>query len=296
MVIDEVVSLCRQTFPKTITISTDVEAPLPLIKGTSGELYQVLLNMALNARDAMPSGGSLRIEARRRAVGEEVHPKLFQISSNECVELLVVDTGTGIPFHLREKIFDPFFTTKEIGKGTGLGLSMAYTIVRNHGGSIVVESEENVGTTFHIYLPVQESSPSTTNAPSENTPRAGGSGELILLVDDEETMRTLGEELLTEAGFRVLLAEDGLQAIEMYRQHQNEIALVILDLLMPKMDGGMTYLELKKINPQVRAFFCTGHATEKVIAPLLEEENLRVLPKPFRPGALVNMVREVLEL
>ena len=203
-------------------------------------------------------------------------------------------TASGSRPPIRERIFDPFFTTKERGRGTGLGLSVVYSIVRNHHGTIVVDSEEGEGTTFHIYFPAVPSvaarAPLAVAAPS-----ARRNNETILVVDDEESMQELGCELLEDEGYKVLIASTGQEALEEYRRHGDMIQLVVLDLVMPGMDGGQTYLELKKMNPDLKAFFCTGYMPDQVISALLEEEHLQAIQKPFNPEAFVQLVRDVLD-
>jgi PAS domain S-box-containing protein len=291
-VIDEIAHLCKETFPRLIKVEKKVTPDLLHIKGDRGSIYQVLLNLSVNARDVMPNGGTLTVQAQNRRVGDEVNPKLFPFSTANCIELCVSDTGRGMSDAEREKIFDPFFTTKE--HGTGLGLSVVYNVVKDHHGAILVESEEGVGTTFRVYLPTIEAHAGDANSPNESSSVAS-SGQLILLADDEEGMQELGRELLEDDGFKVIIAKDGVEAVEIYRQRGNEIALVILDLVMPRMDGGQTYMELKKLNNNVKAFFCSGFTSDKVITQLLEEENLHAIQKPFHPNDFVAMVHATLK-
>ena len=291
LLINEVASLCTETFPRSITITQILGEELVPIKGDRGSLYQVLLNLTVNARDAMPNGGTLTIEARTRLVGQDVNMRLLPPTSTRCIEIKVADTGCGMSEAVREKMFDPFFTTKEQGKGTGLGLSIVYNIVKEHHGTILVESEEGAGTAFKVYLPAVE--PAPVRDESSGVSAATG-GELVLLVDDEEMMQELGKELLEDNGYRVLIAKDGVEAVEQYRERGKEIALVILDLVMPRMDGGQTYMELKKINKNVRAFFCSGFTSDKVITQLLEEEHLQAIKKPFHPTDFIKMVQSTM--
>jgi two-component system, cell cycle sensor histidine kinase and response regulator CckA len=257
-------------------------------------LYQVLLNLVVNARDAMPGGGSISVEAMNRLVGRDVSSKFVTSNSVHCIELRVTDTGGGIPEDVRDKIFDPFFTTKDKGMGTGLGLSIVYNIVRGHHGSIIVDSAVGRGTTFSIYLPALES----LEADDPRMPEkafATGNNELILFVDDDEPTQDLARELLEDQGYRVLIAGDGLAAIDLYREHGKDVALVVLDLVMPKLDGGQTYVELKRFNPDVKAFFCTGFVSNDIITSLLAEEDLKALQKPFQAAEFLAMVREALD-
>lgn len=300
-IIGEVIASCRETFPAAVKLESRVAPDLLPALGDHGGLYQVLLNLCVNARDAIiarPDGtGILTIEAHNAAIGKDVNARLFAGPGNRCVEVKVSDTGTGIPESIRGKIFDPFFTTKDRGQGTGLGLSIVYNIVRSHQGTIMLESQEGVGTTFKILLPALQEEP--PEAPSEG-PHVEGAvtgaarKQSILLVDDESTMQELGRELLEEQGYNVTVATNGLEALEIYRERHNSIDLVVLDLLMPGMDGGETYTEMKKINNNVKAFFCTGFVTDQIIAGLLQEQKLQAISKPFRPSDFLKKVREVM--
>ena len=292
-IIHEITTLCTETFPRTIEVESKVGTDLLHVKGDKGSLYQVLLNLVVNARDAMPSGGKLMIEAENRLVGTEVNPKLLPRGTKRCIEFSVSDTGKGMSDAVREKIFDPFFTTKEPGKGTGLGLSIVYSVVKEHHGTILVESAEGMGSSFKVYLPGLELAPSPQ--PSRSAATVSTAGSLVLLVDDEAMMQELGRELLEDNGYTVLIAKDGVEAVELYRQRGKEIALVILDLVMPRMDGAQTYMEMKKINDQVKAFFCSGFTSGKAITKLLEKEHLRAIKKPFHPTDFIRMVQQTLQ-
>jgi PAS domain S-box-containing protein len=294
--VDEVYALMVETFPKNITLVRTLDVDSLYVMGNHGELFQALLNLCLNARDAMPQGGTLTLEVAARVVGEEVsHPVVASTFSagKQCIEIRVSDTGTGIPDTIRDRIFDPFFTTKERGRGTGLGLSVVYNIVRGHKGTIVLESEEGKGSAFVIYLPSAHGESGEITGKDEEVGSSECKG-LVLLVDDEVPMQELGRELLEDEGYQVLIANDGMQAVEIYRERWREIDLVVLDLVMPKLDGGQTFLELKKINPAVKTFFCTGYSSDQVITSLLAEEHLHALQKPFRPKEFAKLVREVL--
>ena len=301
-IIDEVIHLTTETFPKFITVRKNVSATHKHVSGDRGELYQALLNLCLNARDAMlekgkdAGNGTITLGATSRRVESDPASPFLEDQENRlghCIELFVTDDGVGIPGSIKDKIFDPFFTTKERGKGTGLGLSVVYNIVRNHNGVVTVESEEGKGTTFRITLPAVETESKETEAGGYESLRSSGN-ELILLVDDEVMMQDLGRELLEDAGYRVVIAQNGNQAVEVYRKRAKEISLVILDLVMPGMDGGQTYVQLKQIDPGIKAFFCTGYAQDSVISSLLESEDLRALEKPFKPPLFLKAVREAL--
>jgi CheY-like chemotaxis protein len=235
-------------------------------------------------------GHVLTIEAITADAGGTVSPRLLQGHGERSIELRVTDTGVGIPKEIRERIFEPFFTTKERGKGTGLGLSVAYNVVRNHRGTILLESEEGTGSTFRIFLPPMPGENSRKGKKSSPEKRPEG----VLLVDDEIVMLELGKELLDEKGYRVFVAPDGPAALEIYRKNRDAIDIVVLDLVMPGMDGGQVYVELKKMNPRVRAFFCTGYMSDKVITDLLAENDLKAIQKPVHPELFIRTIREVL--
>jgi PAS domain S-box-containing protein len=295
-VINDIVSMMKETFPVSIALNTSIADDLHHVLGSRSELMQVLLNVCLNARDAMENGGVLTLTAHNSRVGFDIPLELLPIrfrAGSPCIEIKVKDTGKGIPDNEVMKIFDPFFTTKERGKGTGLGLYIVYNNVATHNGSVYVDSEVGVGTTFTIVLPAIEQYDLSMNEFREQPPQ--GNGELILLVDDEHSMRQLGKELLEDQGYRVMVAKDGMEALSLYKTHQTEIALVVLDLVMPKMDGGQTFLELKKLNSDIKAFFCTGYASDQIIKTLLQEFELKVVQKPFLPDEFLTVTRQVLK-
>jgi hypothetical protein len=302
-VVSEVVNVCRETFPRTIGLSTSSEDGLAPVLGDRSELYQVLLNLCVNARDAViarfpDGGGNVRVEARNTVADPGLPPSSRLRAGDACVELRVSDNGTGMSAEVREKIFDPFFTTKSRGQGTGLGLAMVYTIVQNHGGILSLESEEGVGTTFRIAFPVSEK-PVEAARPGPATelqaPRAAGHNELILIVDDEPTMLDLAKELLQEQGYSVITAANGREGIEAVRQRAAAVRLVLLDLMMPEMDGVAALREMRKIRSDIRALFCTGYMPEDVRHRLPAEEHNNILQKPFDPMRLFSMVRSRLD-
>jgi PAS domain S-box-containing protein len=296
-IVSEVIASCRETFPATVKLESRVAPDLMPIIGDHGGLYQVLLNLCVNARDAIASrpdgSGVLTIEAKNGLVGKEVSSHLYAAPGSRYVELKVSDTGVGIPEKIREKIFDPFFTTKERGRGTGLGLSIVYNIIRSHQGAIMLESEEGVGTAFRVLLPALEQDQPANETPAAPPPEQARKGS-VLLVDDEPAMQELGRMLLADDGYEVTIAANGFEAVEIYKEHHDAIDLVVLDLVMPGMDGGQTYTEMKKIDKRLKAFFCTGYISDQIIASLLEEEKLRAISKPFRPDDFLKTVREVM--
>jgi CheY-like chemotaxis protein len=255
----------------------------------------VLLNLSVNARDAMPEGGTLRVEAANREVGTDVSPKLLAQPCRRCIEVRVTDNGTGIPEHLRARIFDPFFTTKERGQGTGLGLSIVFGIVRSHKGSILVRSEVGRGTAFHIYLPAMEEVPAEAPAPEPlRAPASVPPAAAILVADDDELSRDLTREILESHGHRVVLAGDGVEAVRICVEQGDGIAGAVLDMAMPRMDGAEAYRRLAALRPGFRAVFCTGVPDHPSLTPLLDEHHLRALAKPVAAPDLLSAVREIL--
>jgi CheY-like chemotaxis protein len=262
------------------------------VEADPGQIHQVLVNLCVNSRDAMPDGGSLTIRTVNRFLDEaycRLHP---DARPGEFVELSVSDTGHGMDEATLARIFEPFFTTKELGKGTGLGLAMVYGSIRQHGGWITVESEPGRGTTFRILLPRTP----TVSLPVEEPAMAAeavGAGT-VLLVDDEEPIRRLGRAILEAAGHRVLEASDGAEAIEVFRRHQPEIQLVLLDMMMPRKGGRETLEELHRLAPDVPVVLASG------FAPVSAEELQALgaasyIQKPFRLLELSRTVRRALQ-
>jgi signal transduction histidine kinase len=251
------------------------------------------MNLCLNARDAMPGGGRLRLETANVVLTVDDTRRRLEARPGEFARLRVEDTGVGILPEILPRIFDPFFTTKEPGKGSGLGLAMVFGIVKQHHGWIECTSTVGRGTCFDIFLP-------RTGQHAIDEPAAGEPGpsrrghETILLVDDEASLRELGRTILQGSGYQVLLAEDGLQAVETYRREQARIDLVILDLTMPCLSGQDAFRELLRINSAVRVLFASGYSAEE----MLEDEHERILGfvhKPYQPRVFVQMVRAALD-
>jgi PAS domain S-box-containing protein len=277
--IADVVRIARDTFPKTIEIATEIEPHLPLIIGDPTQFHQVLLNLCVNARDAMPGGGRLALSARARG---------------GFVIIAVEDTGPGIPASVIGKIFDPFFTTKEAGKGTGLGLSTSQTIVRSHGGRIDVVSEPPHGARFEIHLPVAPvTAPQPTGAGLSAAPK--GNGETILVVDDEPSVRLVMRTALERAGYQVLPATNGQEAIDVFRaQPRGSIAAVIIDMMMPVMGGLPAMQEIVKLNPDIRIIAASGIPENETNAKAVGRQVSQFLAKPFSTEKLLRAVGRAL--
>lgn len=289
----EIGRLLERVIPENIEIELELAPEELTVEADPTQLQQVLMNLAVNARDAMPEGGWLSLGTARVELDEtfcQVHPGLWPGS---YARIRVSDTGVGIPPELHTRIFDPFFTTKETGKGTGLGLAVAYGIVKNHGGTIEVQSRAGAGTTFSIYWPL------AAKAREEETPmvvQVPGGTETILLVEDEPTVMELGRAALEHFGYRVLTASDGLEGVLMYQRHQDEIALVILDVVMPKLGARETLQEMQRLNPNVRVLLATGYGSSGANLERLPQANVwGLVRKPFQIHELAQAVRTALD-
>ena len=281
----EIQKITEATFPKGIKILTHFEPNLNLIWGNSRELHQVLLNLCLNARDAMPSGGTLQISAANFNIDRDYAQKQLEAKVGPYVMITVSDTGTGMAPEIMERIFNPFFTTKEIDRGTGLGLSTVLGIIKSHGGFIDVASEVGQGSQFKVFLPVVEAT-QTEVVNSQELPR--GNGEMILLVDDEENIRTATKAMLEAYNYQVLIARDGLEAIALYELHHKRIRVVLMDLMMPDLDGLRASSRLRQINPQVKIIALSGLADSDIVAQLEAAGIKAFLPKPYSLEELLN--------
>ncbi len=285
--------LAGETFPRSIAIRTTVQPDLPPIAGDPTQLHQVLLNLAVNARDAMPDGGSLHFHAERFMVDELAEAVTQELGPGEYVLLTVEDSGIGIPADQLERVFDPFFTTKELGKGTGLGLSTSLAIVRSHGGALRAYSEPGKGTTFRIYLPAANASHvAARDTEAVELPR--GAGELVLVVDDEASVREITRQTLEAFGYRVLVASDGAEAVAVYATHTTEVALVLTDMMMPVMDGVTMIHVLRRMNPQLRIIAASGLVANSSVARASGAGVRHFLPKPYTAQTLLTLMRTVL--
>jgi two-component system, cell cycle sensor histidine kinase and response regulator CckA len=290
--IDEITAIARETFPKSIEICTSVDPKLWLISGDPTHLHQILMNLCVNARDAMAQGGILSIRAENLTLTQSDLMLDSEAQVGTYIKLTIRDTGTGIAPEILGRLFEPFFTTKDPGKGTGLGLSTVRGIVKNHGGFLTVSSELGKGTEFKVYLPAV---PGTESLRSEQTDLPIGSGELILVVDDEVAIREIAQALLQKFGYTVLTAGDGMEAISLYSQHSADIAVVILDMMMPLIDGRVTLQALQKINPQVKIIAVSGLATNLSNSePFATREEIH-LSKPYKTYDLLTLIRTKIE-
>jgi PAS domain S-box-containing protein len=289
----QVEKLLRRTIPKMIDIQMYLSADLAEISADPIQMEQVLMNMAVNARDAMPNGGKLIIETRNVMIDEDRSRAHVGVIPGNYVLLTVSDTGHGMDQTIVEHIFEPFYTTKELGRGTGLGLAMVYGIIRQHEGFITCHSKAGTGTAFNVYLPAIETFFPSAVETSQTMPAFGS--ETVLLVDDETDVRELGARILTNAGYTVLTAANGIEALDLYRKNKKQIALVILDLIMPEMGGDLCLEELLKIEPGVKVLVASGYAPDSATGRPLDLQARGFVSKPFRLKELLCQVRKTLD-
>jgi len=289
----DVVKVLKETLSKSIEIDTSFPEGAWAVSADPTQIQQVLMNLVINAGDAMPAGGTISVGVCNTTIDENFARMSIDASVGRYVRISVRDTGTGIPADVIDRVFDPFFTTKEPGKGTGLGLSTALTIVKSHGGFINVYSEEGRGTEFSVYLPAVEST--MTEAEERLAPELPvGHGELILVVDDESGVREIARSTLEAYGYRVLTASDGTEAVALFAQNKNEVSVVLTDVVMPYMDGPAAIRSIQKVNPQVAIIVSSGlKSNVKRIDWDLEGVNV-FLPKPYTADILLNTLAEVL--
>jgi two-component system cell cycle sensor histidine kinase/response regulator CckA len=290
--ISEIRQMAKETFPKSIEIRTDIPKDLFTISGDATQLHQVMMNLGVNARDAMPDGGILSISAENVFIDENFAHINIEARVGRYIVIAVTDTGTGIPPKIMDRMFEPFFTTKEHGKGTGLGLSTALGIVKSHGGFINVYSEVGNGTTFKVYLPAITTT-ETQKAEEPTRELVTGHGELILIVDDEDQIRDITSSALKTHGYSVLTASNGMEAITLYEQNREEIKLVLMDMMMPVMDGLVGIQELRKINPELKIIAASGLTEKDKLTRAAGTVNA-FLPKPYTTGRLLITIHEVL--
>lgn len=292
--VDDSYKMLRRMVEENIELKLSLRRKIHYVNADIGQLTQVLMNLVVNARDAISDSGTITISTDEANIDESycmMHP---EAKPGHYVVLSVRDTGKGISDDIKDKIFNPFFTTKEKGKGTGLGLAVTYGIVSSHDGWISIYSEQGKGTEFMVYLPAMEESiireekKESTTYPLPSTP------SLILLVDDEKMIRDAGRSMLESLGYKVITASNGKEAVDIYRERCDDIALIIIDLVMPVMDGLNAFREIKRINPDAKVIISSGYSADKM--DILEKEGVSgFINKPYRLGDLAEMVRKVLD-
>jgi two-component system, cell cycle sensor histidine kinase and response regulator CckA len=291
--VDDALKMLRRVIPEHIELRFKPAAPLPTVHADRGMIEQALINLCVNARDAMPDGGLLTLRTSLENLGDEHRTRDGLLKPGRYVVIEVADTGTGIaPEHLG-RIFEPFFTTKEAGRGTGLGLSMAYGSIQQHGGTIAVQSELGQGTTFRMHLPVNGEAAAQPPPPGAAAPRGGD--ECILVAEDSGMVLGLLGELLRGEGYRILEARDGEEALQTFLSHQDEVQLAILDLVMPRLSGAEVYRRIRGLRPALPVLFSTGYSASVVDTAFLEQHRERIIHKPYHPDELYRRVRVALQ-
>jgi two-component system, cell cycle sensor histidine kinase and response regulator CckA len=288
----ELESMLQATFPKTISFDLQLAPDLPVITADKSQLHQVLLNLCVNARDAMPAGGTLTL-ATSVTPGAELTEMFSGVTADSYACIRVRDTGIGMTRQVKSHIFEPFFSTKERGKGTGLGLSVVYGVVNNHRGFVQVESEPGAGTSFIVYLPVKHLAAEQLGGVRTGVPRQD-IPQTILLVEDEEMLRELGVSILESEGFRVLAAKDGVEAVALFETHCDEIGLVVCDLGLPRLGGREAFLKMKESRPGVRAIVASGYLEPAIRSEMLKAGVIDTIQKPYDFNDLIAKIRSII--
>jgi len=288
----ETIDIIKKLFDKNIEIRVNFPADLNFVKIDATSLQQILMNLSINSKDAMDGGGIIDISATNYTVEFSSIIENKDLLPGKYIKFQISDTGQGIEEEKLKHIFDPFYTTKSPGKGTGLGLSMVYGIVKNAGGKIEVRSMPQIGTTFCLYLPSAEKGPEKDA--TEFVMKPIGTGQSILVIDDEKMIREMARDMLNILGFKVLLAASGLEGLEIYKSYKSDISLVILDLLMPEMSGQKCFENLKLINPQVKVIIASGMGEIEKKKELEKMGIVAYLEKPYRLEHMTETIKNAL--
>ena len=290
----ETLSLLEKVIGSNISIQANCAPNLAVVRADPVQVEQVLMNLCINARDAMPDGGSLTVDTMNVTIDEEFCILQPLARPGQYIMLTVTDTGTGMDAATLDRIFEPFFTTKEMGKGTGLGLATVYGIIRQHGGFLHVFSQPGAGSTFRVYLPVSAVSESQVPVADDDRP-VGGGQETLLVVEDHAGLRELAYETLANLGYEVLLASDGEEAVQIFQAHRDELDLALLDVMLPKLNGPEIYARIHDEKPDLPVVFATGYSPDMALLQKVQEKSLPVLQKPYSPRDLARKVRETLD-
>ncbi len=292
-IIQDSLSLIEKSIHVRIKLKLELDEQLYNIEGDPNQFIQIIMNLVVNANDAMPDGGELVIKTQNVYADNSYKQLDSSFNEGNYVLFSVRDTGVGIPAEIRDKIFDPFFTTKKRGKGTGLGLSMVYGITKSHNGIILLKSEPGKGTEFQLFFPASQKSLVAPTTHEEETPTKGGG--TILAIDDEQDLRVILDSILKYLGYQVFMAKDGKEGIEIFKKHHQEIDLVLLDYMLPDSDGREIFRKLQQIKPGVNVLVCSGYSEREGIQELLREGVKGVLPKPFTIESISKKLKEVLK-
>jgi PAS domain S-box-containing protein len=292
--IRELVAMLKETFPEVIEFQTSIGKNIPIINADQTQLHQVLLNLCVNARDAMPKGGTIGIEVKTIA-SETLIQQFPKAEKGRYISVRVSDTGVGMDEAAKSRIFDPFFTTKEKGKGTGLGLSVVYGVIQEHHGFISVDSKVGKGTTFYLYLPVPQEEKKIGEGEKVKTEAMQSGSETILFAEDEQLLREIVQSTLESMGYKVIVAGNGKEAVDIYKKHFKSIALVLTDVGLPKLLGTDVFAMMKEINPDVKVVFASGFMSLETKSELVREGAKGFILKPYNLNEVLQIVREVLD-
>jgi two-component system, cell cycle sensor histidine kinase and response regulator CckA len=288
--LQEIVNMLKETFPRTIRFRLETDPALKPLLGDVSQLHQTFLNLCVNARDAMPNGGTISISLRSVSA-----PPVLKSSSGEFAEITVQDTGMGMDEATRKRIFEPFFTTKIRDGGTGLGLAVVYGIVNHHGGAIEVDSNPGQGTSFRLYLPLPAEVPAKAASSPEQSGLQTAGTERILFVEDEELLLELMKELLQEQGYKVIPARDGLEAVDIFGKRHEEIDLVVTDIGLPGLGGWEVFLRIREIEREAKVLLASGYLEPEIKNKLLRAGATDLIQKPFVPSELFQKIRRALD-
>jgi len=291
--VEKVRAMLQRLIGENIEFKVSVQASLGHVMADPGQIEQILMNLALNSRDAMPQGGCLTIEARDVELDDSYKDKHEQVAPGRYVMLAIGDTGSGMDLETQMRIFDPFFTTKELGKGTGLGLATVYGIVKQSGGYIWVYSEVAKGTVFKIYLPRVEESVQM-NKKGDPEARDFGGSETILLAEDTASLREMAREYLESVGYTVLAASSGRKALQHAKDYRGPIHLLLADVVMPGMSGPELARQMASLRPGIKVIFTSGYTDDAIARQGVLDPAVAFIEKPYRPKALARKIREVL--
>ena len=293
-IMHDVVALLGRVLDQRVRLTLDFQAEQSTVMGDPTQMQQIFMNLAVNARDAMPEGGDLSFHSSTVSLDDTARVTRRRLAPGDYLAIEVADTGCGMPDDVLERIFDPFFTTKSAGEGIGLGLSMVYGIIENHGGSIDVSSQCGHGTTFTVLLPLNDQRQAQVAAEEARAHHARDTAGCILLVDDEPVVRKAAGRMIESLGYEVVIATGGQEAADYYRQNADRVALVIIDMAMPGMDGRECFRAMRQVNPHVKAILSSGYGQDGRAQQILDDGILCFVQKPFRMEALADAIEKAL--